>query len=87
MKEMREQDKKIIEKDLLRIDNSIKSVEKLKKEEFASHMKFPHLIQSWCPICRELEKKFKAMMDPLISNRKHTLQKLAELERFKQTPH
>lgn len=50
--DMREQDKKVIEKDLLRLDNSIRSVEKLKKEEFAAHMKFPHLIQSWCPICR-----------------------------------
>ena len=41
-------------------------------------MKYPHLIQTWCPFCRELEKRFKAMLDPLLMSRKHTVQKLAE---------
>lgn len=70
----------------MRIDNSMKSVEKLKQQEIAAHMKYPHLIQSWCPICRELEKKFRIMLEPLVTNRKLTLQKLADFEKFNCTP-
>jgi hypothetical protein len=67
---MRTQEVSMIEKDLERVTNSIHSIEKLKKEEVQSHMKAPHFIEGWCMFCKDIEKKFAKMLEPLLEKKK-----------------
>lgn len=67
---MRQQELSIVEKDLERVVNSIASIERLKKEEVQAHMKYPHLIESWCVFCKDIEKKFAKMLDPLLEKKR-----------------
>lgn len=82
---MRMQELSVIEKDLERINYSIASVEKLKKEEVAQHMKYPHFIESWCVFCKDIERKFAKMLEPLLEKKKEYEAKRSEYQRYKQT--
>ena len=66
----------IMEKDFQRLDYSIGSLEKLKAGEFSEHMKKPHLFGDWCPICKQIDKKFAKMIEPLETQRKEIMEKL-----------
>lgn len=56
---IKEEERKELERDLLRIRNSIASTRKCRSSELAEHQKKLHLSTSLCVLCQNIKKKLE----------------------------
>lgn len=48
-------------------------------------MKFPHLIESWCAFCKEIDRKFTKMLEPLVEKKKELETRRGEYMNYAKT--
>ena len=79
---VKEEERQEFEKDLIRLNNGITNIERLRTNELNEHLKRPHISSALCPFCNSIRRKLEEDLEPLLRQKEKINAKLAELDRL-----
>lgn len=80
---MKEEEKTHFERDLVRLNNGIANIQKLRNAEMTEHLKKPHFSSTLCPFCNAIRNKLEEDLAPLLRQKEQVTNNLNEVERLR----